>query len=420
LDWLKNIKVIIVWIKSKRKILVILMLILMASIASGAYVGPEKCKTCHAEKYTLWKNSLHSKSIVDAKDAITGGYPVPDGVNPNDLKYTWAGKWKVRWVNNSGYVITGDAVQYNVVEKKFVAYESGKIVGYDCGPCHTTGYDAAGTMFTGANAYNSGTWKLPGVTCEQCHGEGSEHVKAPSKTTIMVDRTAEACDNCHGRTDASIGVTTTSFDPKRRHRVQYNDFSHSAKYKNGMSCINCHNPHETTDPSYADLGTKYDKEALAIMKPAVISYYKGTDNNAMTSDYLKPSELVCEMCHLAISKLYPDAKKVNLKHGNAVCLDCHMAKSRKTATAWDERSHSFMVDDKFNYSLAKPYSNYPDLTCKPCHTDMDFNKVTLSSALHSPTKVAETTASDASAKTPGFELFFAISAILVVVLAKRR
>jgi hypothetical protein len=98
-----------------------------------------------------------------------------------------------------------------------------------------------------------------------------------------------------------------------------------------------------------------------------------------------------------------------------------MAKSRKTATEWDERSHTFMIDDKFNYSLAKPYSNYPDLTCKPCHTDMDFGKVTLSSALHSPAKIAETTtAPAASTKTAGFELIFAISAILVVVLARRR
>jgi cytochrome c553 len=209
-------------IKSKGIIYSILMLILLASIASGAYEGPDKCKTCHAEKYEQWKISLHSKSIVDAKYAIAGGYPVPDDVNQDDLKYTWAGKSKVRWVNNSGYVITGDAVQYNAAEKKFVPYESGQTVGYNCGPCHTTGYDSNGTMFTCQNAYKSGTWKLPGVTCERCHGEGSEHVKAPSKSTIKVEWTAEACDDCHGRTDASIGVTTTSFDPKRRHRVQYN------------------------------------------------------------------------------------------------------------------------------------------------------------------------------------------------------
>jgi hypothetical protein len=185
--------------------------------------------------------------------------------------------------------------------------------------------------------------------------------------------------------------------------------------------MNCHNPHNSTDPSYADIGTKYDKEALAIIKPAVILYYKGTDNNAMTSDYLKPSELVCEMCLLAVSKFYSETKKVTMKHGNAVCLDCHMAKSRKNAIAWDETSHTFMVDDKFNYSLVKPYSNYPDLTCKPCHLHMDFNKVTLSSALHIPSEISETTtAPAASTKTPGFELIFAISAILVVVLARRR
>src|SRR3989337_2679704 len=100
--------------------------------ASSAYEGPGKGKGCHIEKYEQWKNSLHSKAIINASDALVAGYPVPDGVNKDDLKYTWAGKWKVRWVNKSGYVITGTAVQYNVVEKKFVAYDAGLTVGYNC------------------------------------------------------------------------------------------------------------------------------------------------------------------------------------------------------------------------------------------------------------------------------------------------
>lgn len=408
------------WYRSKGLTLASLMLIILASSASGAYEGPEKCKACHMEKYEQWKNSLHSKSLVDAKVAIAGGYPVPDGVNKDDLKYTWAGKWKVRWVNNNGYVITGDAVQYNAVEKKFVAYDAGLTVGYNCGPCHTTGYDANGTMFTGANAFKSGTWKLPGVTCERCHGEASEHVKSPTKTNIKVDRTAEACDDCHGRVDGSIGVTKTTLDPKRRHRTQNNDLTQSDKYKAGTSCTQCHNAHETTDAYYADLGTKYDKDAMANMKSTVISYYKGTDNNAMTSDYEKPSGLICNMCHVSENAKYPGAQKIELEHGNATCLDCHMAKSRKSATAWDERSHTFKIDDKFNYSLVKPYMNYPDLTCNKCHADMDFSKVTLSKALHSTAKAEKTTAAPPKTETPGFEILVAISALMVVVLARRR
>ncbi|MBU4220519.1 MAG: cytochrome c family protein, partial [Euryarchaeota archaeon] len=73
------------WYRSKRLIFALVMLIILASSASGAYEGPEKCKACHMEKYEQWKNSLHSKSLVDAKVAIAGGYPVPDGVNKDDL-----------------------------------------------------------------------------------------------------------------------------------------------------------------------------------------------------------------------------------------------------------------------------------------------------------------------------------------------
>jgi len=111
---------IIVRYKTTGLISALLVLFVLASNASGAYEGPEKCKGCHIEKYEQWKNSLHSKAIINASDALVAGYPVPDGVNKDDLKYTWAGKWKVRWVNKSGYVITGTAVQYNVVEKKLM------------------------------------------------------------------------------------------------------------------------------------------------------------------------------------------------------------------------------------------------------------------------------------------------------------
>ncbi|MFA4935601.1 MAG: multiheme c-type cytochrome [Candidatus Methanoperedens sp.] len=410
-------------IRSKMIVLVsaLMMLFVLASNASGAYAGPEECKKCHLEKYEQWKNSLHAKAIVNASDAIAAGYPIPDGVNKDDLKYTWAGKWKVRWVNKSGYVITGNAVQYNVVEKKFVAYDAGQTIGYNCGSCHTTGYDKNGTMFQGANAYKSGTWKIPGVTCERCHGEGSEHVKAPAKANIKVDRTAEACDDCHGRTDASINVTKTDLDPKRRHRTQYNDFYQSTMYKGGKSCTNCHNSHDTTDALYVDLGKKFDADALANMKPTKIMYYKGNDNNQLTNDYETPPVPICAMCHVRESALYPNAPKVKLEHGNAKCIDCHMAKSRKTATAWDERTHTLKIDDKFNYSMAKPYMNYPDLICKQCHADMDFSKVTLSKALHSVVKPAATTAAPTETpKAPAFEVLFAVGALLVALLVRRR
>lgn len=399
---------------------VFLMLFVLTSSATAAYVGPEECMKCHLEKYELWKNTLHSKAVINATDAIAAGYPVPDGVNQDDLKYTWPGKWKVRWVTKNGYVVTGNAAQYNVVEKKFVPYEAGQTQGYNCAPCHTTGYDKNGTMFQGANAFQSGTWKIPGITCERCHGEGSDHVKAPSKANIKVDRTSELCSDCHGRTDASINLVNTALDPKRRHRVQYNDFYQSEMYRKGNSCTNCHNPHDTTDASYVDLGKTYDKDALSNMKPAKISYYKGTDNNPMTDDYEMPSVPICAMCHVRDSSLYPNAPKIKLQHSTAGCIDCHMAKSRKNAVEWDERTHTMMVDDKFNYSMAVPYANYPEITCKPCHEDMDFGAVTLSRELHSVAGADVTTPVAAVTETPAFEFIFAVSALFVALLIRRR
>ncbi|MCZ7372106.1 MAG: hypothetical protein O8C60_00345, partial [Candidatus Methanoperedens sp.] len=235
-----------------------------------------------------------------------------------------------------------------------------------------------------------------------------------------VDRTSELCSECHGRTDPSINLVKTTLDPKRRHRVQYNDFYQSKMYKGGKSCTNCHNAHDITDALYVELGKKYDKDALADMKPAKISYYKGTDSNPMTNDYEIPPVPICAMCHVRNSSLYPNAPKIKLEHSTARCIDCHMAKSRKTATAWDERTHTMMVDDKFNYSMAAPFANYPELTCKQCHSDMDFSKVTLSKELHSVVKTDATKPEAAATKAPAFEFIFGISAILVALKIRRR
>src|SRR3990170_8345445 len=83
-------------------LIALLMLSVFISVASAAYVGPEECRKCHFEKYEQWKNTLHSKAVINATDAIAAGYPVPEGVNKDDLMYTWPGKWKVRWVTKNG------------------------------------------------------------------------------------------------------------------------------------------------------------------------------------------------------------------------------------------------------------------------------------------------------------------------------
>ncbi len=406
-----------------RTLILVVIIFLTASSITGAaatYVGPEKCKLCHPAIYDAWKTTAHAKAVVNASVALAAGYPVPEGVNPDDLAQTWMGKWKVRWVNKSGYVITGVAVQYNAIEKKFVAYDAGQTISYGgCAKCHVTGYDPNGTMFTGPNAAQSGTWQFPSVTCESCHGAGSDHIAGPSKQNIKKDTKPETCEPCHGRTDSALNVTSKNFDPQRRHRTQYNDFYNSrmvvtsggqnvtlSMYKAGVSCINCHNPHDTTDAQYANILTKYDKETFATVKGTKISFFNGTAYTPV------PNYKPCRFCHIDNSTQFPMAPKIALKHGNASCPDCHMPLSRKTAISWDERSHSMSINDGFNYTRSAVFFNYPDLTCKPCHAALTSP---LSAAVHSLPLPTPTPTITPTKPATGFE--FGLAAIGVSGIA---
>ncbi|MBD3170825.1 MAG: cytochrome C554 [candidate division Zixibacteria bacterium] len=128
--------------------------------ASPKYVGVSKCKMCHkmekyGNSYGVWENSLHAK-----------------------------------------------AFETLGTEK---AKENGKKHGIDdpqksekCLKCHVTGYDAP------ADAKAESYSMEEGVTCEACHGPGSDY----KSMKIMKDREAaianglivgdkETCLNCH-------------------------------------------------------------------------------------------------------------------------------------------------------------------------------------------------------------------------------
>lgn len=102
---------------------------------SATYVGVGNCKTCHADKYKAWAKTKHARvfKLLELANQTT---------NPECLK------------------------------------------------CHVTGYGDGGYKQP-AQGENPDP-DFAGVTCEVCHGKGSEHngdkaniVKAPSVTVCM-------------------------------------------------------------------------------------------------------------------------------------------------------------------------------------------------------------------------------------------
>ncbi len=98
--------------------------------ADQEYTGSKKCASCHFEEYMAWRKTGHAKAF----DLLTAKYE-------NDEK---------------------------------------------CLKCHTTGYGEA----TGFKDKTS-TPALAGITCETCHGPGSEHEKISQPFAKVKDLTPE-------------------------------------------------------------------------------------------------------------------------------------------------------------------------------------------------------------------------------------
>jgi nitrate reductase cytochrome c-type subunit len=118
-----------------------------------------------------------------------------------------------------------------------------------CFGCHTTASTSSG-QFQPANA-------IPGVSCEACHGPGSQHISAMKADDLNTGRAAirnpgklspielvDFCGACHttwwdAKRIGATGVANIRFHPYR--------LESSRCWGNGdsrLTCISCHNPHE--------------------------------------------------------------------------------------------------------------------------------------------------------------------------------
>lgn len=119
--------------------------------ANQDYVGAKTCASCHFEQFMTWKKTKHAQAF----DALPAKYKA---------------------------------------EAK-------------CLKCHTTGYG------TSTGFKDESTKNLAGISCEMCHGAGSEHAKVcnqyknnkeltedeekAAKGSIWLMRPENICVNCH-------------------------------------------------------------------------------------------------------------------------------------------------------------------------------------------------------------------------------
>jgi hypothetical protein len=321
------------------------------------YVGSGECESCHENQYDMFIESGHPYKLNKVIDGKAPTYPsfvtpmiLPEGLEWDDVTYVIGGYgWKARFLDENGYIWgtateAGVGNQFNLIDSSFADYHATDTdkKKFDCGTCHTTGYDPEGDSQDGLEGI-VGSWAEPGIQCEECHGPGSYHVDSKGMVPLKVDRTANACGSCHYRGDLA---TIPSSGGYIKHHEQYNEQLHSKKA--GMACIDCHDPHAST---------KYDDVALG----------RG----------IKTS---CENCHAKETESYKKGSPG--MHADGIsCVDCHMAKASKSAKpgatyVGDIPTHLFRIstdstETQFTDSSKTNSNSFISLefACLSCHGD---------------------------------------------------
>ena len=308
--------------------------------AEKGYLGPAVCSDCHLDIYNSYRATAHPFKIRPAREAHTVGMALPEGYSWNDISYVIGGRrWKSRYMNTEGYIVTMTGEnrdvpgknQYNIATGEWVDYHPGETMPYDCGRCHTTGYSETGHQ-DGLEGI-VGSWAFPGITCEECHGPGKEHVESKGQGKILKDTSSSACGKCHVRGDKSKIPAGKGFI---QHHEQYNELlagSHAF-----LDCVACHNPHKPLQS-----GIKSD----------------------------------CSDCHRDVAAEFAGSRMEKL---GKTCEDCHMptaAKSAVSTARWqgDVKSHLFKINIDPDAKMftddgmwAKGYLTL-EFACLKCHMD---------------------------------------------------
>ena len=315
--------------------------------APAEFIGAAACEECHSEQYATQGSTGHAHALtrvaggVRPADPPHGGFAErpPPSYGWEDIAWIVGGfGWKARFVDASGHLVTGAAAQHVLATGEFVSFREDAEPGtlpFDCGPCHTTGYDPEDHQAGLVGIV--GTWAEDGVRCERCHGPGSRHEQAPRHERMHVDRAAAACGDCHVRGPANrIPAADGFIEPN----AQWNELFSGKKQV--MACVNCHDPHRSARHEDDD-----DPERGIVAR--------------------------CQSCHFQNeSRQRSDVMAVLVD-----CLDCHMPYATRSAmgdpatfTA-DLRTHVFAINpdaeaDQFDGDRAEPFLGL-DFACRNCH-----------------------------------------------------
>jgi predicted CXXCH cytochrome family protein len=368
-----------------------------ASVEGARFVGSAACKSCHQDIYKRWSETRMANVVRDPRthpDAFLPDFSKPDPAltfTKADVAFVYGSRWKQRYFTKRGDDFFPLPAQWDVANKRWLPYHvpdkadwwvsyypkdnMERPTGPLCDGCHSVNYDIKTKTPTEWN-----------VGCEDCHGAGGDHVAHPLKANIInparLDYVAanDTCIRCHSQgrplanpidgkyydwpvgfqqgkrladfwrlEDHNLGELTFTHFPDgtaHKNRMQGNDFVQSLMYTRGVTCISCHDPHGSENPSMVRA--------------------KG---NAL-----------CLTCHAPNAETGPFAATIEAhthhKPGSAgsECVACHMPKIEEEMGPTKVHAHTFrFIPPSDTETLGVPNA------CNLCHKDksVQWTKQTL-------------------------------------------
>jgi len=251
--------------------------------------------------------------------------------------------------------------------------------------------------------------------CERCHGPGLEHVISSGDPRKIIDpardftaeQANELCGSCHsrgqslpqgihdypvdeaaqesyaanlgaplfGRFFRSLPALWPDQETSREYGQEFQDFRRSAKWKAGMRCTDCHDPHAATAGQLRTELRVSDASGRAVTIPVTVA------NNTLClachagrDDFqaLRPEDLLDPEANRAA---IADAVSQHTHHpyepegypGLSRCTECHMAKVAVNAVPYDTPSHTFRVIPPEETLARREQGGMPSSCAVRCH-----------------------------------------------------
>jgi len=144
------------------------------------------------------------------------------------------------------------------------------------------------------------------IQCENCHGPALDHPSDPKK--LPIDRTRELCLRCHAKLPypSSARGELRGIEPETHHA--------------GEECVKCHSPHE---PRLENLPSP------ASMQRHESAYCRPCHQTQVDTVKGMPHAIIyCESCHGPAKNHPSDPAKLSTDSTRALCLKCHVDKTR--------------------------------------------------------------------------------------------